>query len=234
MNCQEFQDRLHHLLDGDPVPDRPAFERHRETCPECGEWFAAAAAMIRGVRLLPVPPAAESLPSRAVEQLLDDHRALRRSRSRLRWGMAAAACIGLLLVAGFMTRSRTESPAEFRSPSTERAKSPSTAADLPGQHGRPVVSLNQSLAEARSALTSLASQTAEEAVAPGRLLIPEKVEPPLTVVSVDVWQQALETTPQALREAGQGVTAGLEPMTDSARRAVNVFLQEIPSLGEVR
>jgi hypothetical protein len=33
-----------------------------------------------------------------------------------------------------------------------------------------------------------------------------------------------------LREAGNGITAGLEPVADSAKRAWNLFLREIPSV----
>ncbi len=32
----------------------------------------------------------------------------------------------------------------------------------------------------------------------------------------------------SLREAGQNVSSGLEPVANSARRAVNLFLRELP------
>jgi hypothetical protein len=35
---------------------------------------------------------------------------------------------------------------------------------------------------------------------------------------------------RSLVEAGQGVSAGLEPVANSARRAVQIFLREIPSV----
>jgi hypothetical protein len=40
----------------------------------------------------------------------------------------------------------------------------------------------------------------------------------------------LEPGTQSLREAQEGVAVGFEPVTSSARRAVNLFLREIPPL----
>ena len=41
-------------------------------------------------------------------------------------------------------------------------------------------------------------------------------------------QETLDTPTRSLREAGQGVSAGLEPITNSARRAFDLFLREVP------
>jgi hypothetical protein len=39
---------------------------------------------------------------------------------------------------------------------------------------------------------------------------------------------AMEPPTRPLREAGEGVSEGLEPVTTSARRAVDLFLRELP------
>lgn len=229
MNCHEFQDCLQELLDGHPVQDRPAFDWHRTTCADCGEWFAAAVAMDRGLSALPLLCVPVSAWDKIVGQLLRDSRA-EASRRRLRLAAASAA---FALVGGLLAWNRGSVPDDRRpAPVTVAAGRPS-----PFPQGAALAvsppTVNQSLAEAGSALASLVTRTADETVGSGRLLIPEKVDPPLSIATTDAWQQALETTPQALREAGQGVSAGLEPVADSARRAVTVFFQEIPTVGDV-
>jgi hypothetical protein len=41
--------------------------------------------------------------------------------------------------------------------------------------------------------------------------------------------QPLEAAAPSLRETGRGMTAGLEPVARSARRAVNLFLRDLPT-----
>jgi RNA polymerase sigma factor (sigma-70 family) len=48
----------------------------------------------------------------------------------------------------------------------------------------------------------------------------------------DAWQAPPEQPVASLRTAGQGVAAGLEPVTNSARRAEDLFLREIPRLSK--
>ena len=92
----------------------------------------------------------------------------------------------------------------------------------------PAVSLDKSAGEAGTALASLTKKTADETVAHGRLLLPTTFSaPPL---ATDAWQQTLDPPAESLREAGQNMSAGLEPMTSSARRAVTLFLRETPGL----
>jgi hypothetical protein len=78
--------------------------------------------------------------------------------------------------------------------------------------------------EAGSTLVALVNRTADETVGQGRVLLPQEVPAPRLTVA-DNWQPAL--SPQAIRDAQDGVAVGFEPVTDSARRAVNLFLREL-------
>ena len=78
--------------------------------------------------------------------------------------------------------------------------------------------------EAGSTLVALVNRTADETVGQGRVLLPQEVSAPSLTVA-DNWQPAL--SPQAIRDAQDGVAVGFEPVTDSARRAVNLFLREL-------
>jgi hypothetical protein len=40
----------------------------------------------------------------------------------------------------------------------------------------------------------------------------------------------MQTPMRSLRDAGQGVSSGLEPVADSARRAFDMVLREIPTV----
>jgi hypothetical protein len=88
-------------------------------------------------------------------------------------------------------------------------------------------SLNQSVEEARSALVALVNRTADETLGPGKALLPTAL-PVSPLPAPDAWQQTLEPPVESLREAQQNVALGLEPVTNSARRAVNLFLREMP------
>src|SRR4051812_15136098 len=54
MRCDEAREALSARLDGEPV-DEATLDRHLDGCDPCGEWLAAAHAVTRRWRLLPVP-----------------------------------------------------------------------------------------------------------------------------------------------------------------------------------
>src|SRR5207244_1019716 len=95
-----------------------------------------------------------------------------------------------------------------------------TTAELVPSSRRPVVpsSLREGFAEAGGALAALTRRTAEEAAGRGRLLLPDVAVP-------DPWP-AVAALP--LGGARQGLAEGLEPVTTSARRAVSLFLRDLP------
>jgi hypothetical protein len=73
-------------------------------------------------------------------------------------------------------------------------------------------------------------RTADETLGEGRLLLPADVPSPPLANAV-AFQKTWDTPVRTFREAGQGVSTGLEPIATSARRAVNLFLKEIPDEG---
>jgi hypothetical protein len=83
-------------------------------------------------------------------------------------------------------------------------------------------SLRESVAE----VAQLTRRKADETVGQALNLVPEVLKAP----PADAWPRPTPLDPPArsLRQAGQSVTAGLEPVADSARRALNLFLREIP------
>jgi hypothetical protein len=81
--------------------------------------------------------------------------------------------------------------------------------------------LRSNFAEAGSALAGLTRRAAAETVDNGRVLVPP-VEVPLVL---DI---RLEPAARPLDVARQGLSEGFEPVATSARRAVNMFWQDLP------
>jgi hypothetical protein len=61
-----------------------------------------------------------------------------------------------------------------------------------------------------------------------QLLVPDL---PGAATDTDLWQHTLDPTTRSLREAGQNVTATLEPVTKSAQRAITLFWRDISAAG---
>ena len=77
-------------------------------------------------------------------------------------------------------------------------------------------------------MAALTNHTAGETVESTRWLVPKVSAPELPKVDLE----SIEPATGPLREAGEGVSAGLEPVTNSARRAFGLFLRELPPMDE--
>jgi hypothetical protein len=213
MSCADGEHGLQERLDG-AGGDRPDLEPHLATCPTCRERHAAARRLEEGLRLLapPAPPA--GLTGRIASRVLADRRARLRRRRLLLPGAAAAAAAAVLLVY-FLASREHPSPPEPVAPMVVEYHPESP----------PSASLRDSVVEASSAVVDLTRRTADETVGESRLLVPVVVTRP-----PDAGGGPMPAV-QPLREAGQGVSTGLDPVTDSARRALDLFLQDIPPMG---
>jgi hypothetical protein len=86
--------------------------------------------------------------------------------------------------------------------------------------------LRGSVAEAGTAMAALTSRTASETVDQTRSLLP--LLPTSTVEVLSAGPAPLEPPLEPLREASAGVSAGLAPVAESARRAVGLFFRDLP------
>jgi hypothetical protein len=214
MNCADYQDWVQRRLDGDTEPSEVGDE-HRRSCPQCARLDTAMARLERGLRLTPVPLPSDRLAEMITYQVLSEQRTTARRRV-LVYVAAMAACLLLGIYLGSRRGNENVSP-EPRVP-VEIATNPLT-------DEKPKV--NDRVGEAGEALATLFSRTADEAVGQGKLLLPSTPMTPMTP-DVTALPPALEPPAQSIKEAGQGVTAGLEPVTSSARRAFNMFMRDMP------
>ncbi len=91
----------------------------------------------------------------------------------------------------------------------------------------PRATLRDSVAEAGSAVAALTTRTADETVANTKSLLPVVTDPTPGKIELE---PPPDPPARSLRETGEGVTAGLAPVADSARRAVGLFLRELPPM----
>jgi predicted anti-sigma-YlaC factor YlaD len=216
MNCRAFHDLLQRRLDG-AGDDPAALDGHLKDCPECAGLAAAADRLAAGLRRLAPPAPPPDLTARIVARVLQDRRARRHRRRR--WASAGtfAVAASLLLAIGL----RAWRPAGQDTPPQPAPPQVAETQPTPSEAG----TLQESVAEARSAVAALTSRAAEEAVARTKGLLPDLGRSPLEEIDLAPPLEA------PLREAGQSVSAGLEPVADFSRRAVGQFLRDLSPMG---
>jgi Putative zinc-finger len=224
MTCSDFQELMLDELDGLEPANRSSLELHLAGCPACRAWQAATSRLQHGLGLLTTPLPPPALSRRIAVRLIQDYRTRRRRRFLLTTAAAA-----VILAMAFSTRFLLFPPdsrivarkgSELLVPS-EIGSNPVG----PSRDGIPTV--RESLSEVGSAMASAAARTADATMAQSRIFLPLVPASPLTSLPSP---PAMETPTQSLLEAGQGVSDGLAPVADSAKRAFDLFLRDLPPM----
>jgi hypothetical protein len=221
MNCREFVDVLQDHLDGNPLPSTESVTAHLRQCPACADLHAASRRLVRGLRLsTPPAPPAELAPAIAAAAV----RAFRRKRVLHRSAFAVAMAAAVMIVLGLRF---AIGPSHIPTPVPELAKGipPRPAIVAAGPREKPTSPpLRSAVEEVREAMASFTTRAADEAMGQTRLLLP--AVPGSTLGKLDFAATDAPTRP--LREAGKNLTASLDPVANSARRAVDLFLRDLP------
>jgi hypothetical protein len=216
MNCQESRELLQQNLDGIPI-ESPEWLAHVRLCCDCRTLASASRRLQYGLRLLTAPPPPPDLGARIAERVLLDRQRMRR-RARQRWAvsLALAASLFVALALRFYWHGR---------PAKSATQIPVAKNPLPPQK-KPEASptLRESATELGAVFAALTNQTADETVGQTRRWVSNVTGPTLPHVDLT----AMQSPARPLRQAGEGVSDGLEPVTTSARRAVGLFLRELP------
>jgi inorganic triphosphatase YgiF len=224
MNCRLAHDLLQQTIDGTPV-ESPQWDEHLRHCADCRTLAAATRRMQEGLRLLSAPLPPPDLEGRLIERVLRDRRRSRR-RARQRWAVSLALAASLFIALMLRLDWHSQAPESKDIPPESVAHNTNTLKQTPTSDAAPT--LRESAAELKEVFAALTNQTADETVDQTRRLVANVPSPSLP--SVDL--KAMEPPARPLRQAGEGVSAGLEPVTTSARRAVGLFLREIPPMDE--
>lgn len=102
MNCTQSHDLLQQRLDGVPIAERVALDRHLADCSECRMLHAAAARLEDGLRLLSPPVLPEGLAATIAENVAADRR---RRMITVRLSAVFGTAAAVLLVVFIGTRS---------------------------------------------------------------------------------------------------------------------------------
>jgi hypothetical protein len=222
MKCPECDELLRQRLDGQAGFNRQGLELHLAWCAPCREWHQAAQLLEDGLCALPRPTAPADLTERIILRVTADR------CQRLRWQRravvaAAAACLLLTpLAVSLLGLLAGHSP----------APAPAVTARPPVTPATPGPSVQDSVAEAGSAVASLTDRLAEQTRDQARRLwsVSAPMDVPEVLPGFRALQAPLDPAAQSLREAGQGVSAGIDTVASSARRAVSYFVRELPPL----
>lgn len=215
--CDRFQDALQHFLDGDANAFNPANETHRSVCASCHASYVAACRLAQGIGLQIKPVVPANLTERLVAAVLSDQiRASNRGVAR-RWleVLAIAACLLLVIALGMHFIGRDD-----------QMQSPPSAPQVATVPQANPVALEHSFAEASSAVASLSRRTAQETIEPARRLIATATDTP--VLKSDPVAGIIRPPDETLAPIRQGAAMGFEPMANSARRAVSLFMRDLP------
>ena len=88
------------------------------------------------------------------------------------------------------------------------------------------MALGESFAEASSAVASISRRAADQTVEPARTLISTVADTP--ALKIDPMAGAAKPANESLSSIRQGAALGFEPVANSARRAVSLFLRDLP------
>jgi hypothetical protein len=223
MNCAEFQTWLQDRFDGVPGDQTPAAQLHLAACPECRAWQTAAERLEAGISLLRSENPSALLTDRIVIQVLADRRdRLRRLRIRRVAGALAASIAVATLAFAYVPRWLSKDNHQ----TIEQAFV--VKPDEPKLNGPSFASSRDSMAEAGLAVASLSNRAKEETLKQTRMLFPiAQATLPFDKMSVP---PSFDASAEPLSEAGKGVSEGLKPVANSARRAWDMFLREVPPI----
>jgi hypothetical protein len=212
MNCQEFQEQLNRFLDGETVDLRSSLVRdHARQCLSCRELQGAAELLHHRFQAEPAAAPADFADA-VVRAVLRE----RRQRNILRWSLATAAAVAGLSLTAWLARLWLSEPVqhEVALPSMEReVESPQETMAIP--------SLSEQAREAGATTWHWARLVTQDTAKQADALS----APPLAPSNLSATTRPGQET---VRKVGQTVAEGFEPVTQSTRRAVDVWLHMLP------
>ena len=224
MNCLECQDLLHSRLDGDNQAASPALDQHLASCELCRHNHAAGTLMLEGLKALaPVPELRPEFTQRLVDRIIYDRHKRRVRMKRRAWitaGLAAAILI-IVFVGNFWPAQPNPTPIV----DNHKQQEAPAVKQIENQAEEKGPAFAQKMEEAGSDILALTNRVAQE---PARLLV--SIRPRDLPGLPNGSGVSLEPATQSLRQAGQGMSEGLNTVSRNAGRAVSFFINELPVL----
>jgi hypothetical protein len=231
--CRATVELLQRALDGDASAEALDADAHPGACPTCRERLRAARVLLAA---LAVPAAPVVVPSGFADRVLGAMKADRRARSRRRvfaavGGLAVAAAV--LVGVWFIVNANGETkPGQPQPKGFAKQPEPPEVAPAPREKPEPApeprpLRIGETLASAGQTLTETPKPLADSvAVAPklfGALTGPFTGPPGPMAADLEPARQSLAGLPDAAR-------TGMEPVTDTAQKALGRFLRDVGSV----
>ena len=216
MKCHDCEAWIDCWLDARASrPCEPAgLHDHLGECRACRERYQAAQRLLDGVKALPRVTPTPGLTERIVQAALAD-RVLRRRRLtwRLSFTAALAASIVIMLIGGYFWSPgpKKDDPVAVKGPSDPPAPAAPVLAEKVDEAKGKVAAPPASYRVDHGARRHLLAAAPVLEFRPGEGVLP---------------QEPIDAT-APLRQAGAELMAGLQPVTRSARRAMDFLLREI-------
>jgi len=224
MKCAECQERIQQRLDGLEPSDPAELELHLRDCSACRALDVVASRLRGGIRLLKPPAPPPGMSGRIAARLQADYRSRLLWRRQVPFALAAAAAV-LLLVSAWLLRPTVPQPLDNTGDPNQLATQPPPKP--PEKPAEESLDIRESVSEVSSVMVNAATRTTDAVAAEGRAFLPLMSSTSLPTLNVS---PPTEPT-RSLKEAGQGVSDGLAPVADSARRAFDLFLRDLPPMG---
>jgi len=228
MRCPECEVLLQRRLDGEAVADGATLDKHLAECADCRERFYSATRLLE--EALPALQRTGS-PSvdwtdRTIAALLSDYRR-RRWRFYRRTALATAAGVLLAILAGWYGTQVLQPHGPKQGVQARNELKPEGPSEKTAEPTLP-----QTVAEAEAAVKSLSNRIAENTVEQVRTLLAVSTTadmgPMPTLPTAAAIEEPLDPATRSLQETGRGVSTGLQTVANSARRAFDFLLRELP------
>jgi hypothetical protein len=208
-DCALFEAQVQRVLDRE-LDAAALDDPHAAACADCRSL--AAAAKVLAAYKPPPPPAPVELASRLTDAAVWDFGSRRRRRVVGR--AAGAALAASVLVGGFLFFRPTPAAIEV-------VEVPPRVSPTPTEAPPPRVA--DKFADAGQALAALTRKATDQTITPTRQLLPPAEA--MTFSTGDV--PGVEPAAESLAGVSGAARSGLEPMANTTKRALNLFLRDV-------
>lgn len=196
---------------------------HARECPECQRrnreaiWFLQAIHEVATVQDVTLPG---SLADRVVPLVVPTNRTRNRGWRLTTTITALAASVAVVAIVSWGRFNFRDEPATPRDLARTAPMN-----DRPSVSDEPVIRVSEQVGDVREMLASLTRRTATEAIGPAETLLPR--ESPSVNLSPRLLPADAEPSLSALAEVPKVASSSLEPLTNSAERAYQLFLRDV-------
>jgi hypothetical protein len=230
--CRATVELLQRALDGDASAEALDADAHPGACPTCRERLRAARVLLAA---LAVPAAPVVVPSGFADRVLGAMKADRRARSRRRvfaavggLAVAAAVLVGVWFIVNANGETKPDQPQPkgfVKQPELPEAPAPREKPE-PAPDPRPL-RIRDTLASAGQTLTETPKPIADSVAVAPKLF--DALTGPFTMPTTPAAAD-LEPARKSIAELPQAARTGMEPVTDTAQKALGRFLRDVGSV----